>query len=104
MDIELNSELKREAIFNIIVDEANGDFINAQGEAVLTAGVDPSGKITLVGNYTLEKGAYQLSFNFLKRKFDIDKGSTITWTGEPTSAQLNVSAMNIANTSPIDLV
>jgi translocation and assembly module TamB len=104
MDIALNIEVKKEAIFNIIVDEANGDFLNVQGDALLTTGIDPSGKITLVGTYTLDKGAYQLSFNLLQRKFDIAKGSTITWTGEPTTAQLNVSAIYIANTSPIDLV
>jgi len=104
MDIAMNIEIKKEAIFNIIVDAANGDFLNAQGEALLTAGIDPSGKITLTGNYTLESGAYQLSFNFLQRRFDISKGSTITWTGEPTSAQLNVTAIYVANTAPIDLV
>jgi hypothetical protein len=58
----------------------------------------------MVGNYTLEEGSYQISFNFLKRKFDIVKGSTITWTGEPTSAQLNVTAVYVANTAPLDLV
>ena len=103
-DIAANIEIKKEAIFNVIVDEANGDFLNVQGEALLSAGIDPSGKITLVGNYTLEQGAYQLSFNFLQRRFDIEKGSTITWTGEPTTAQLNVKAIYVANTSPIDLV
>src|SRR5262249_1310624 len=75
-----------------------------QGEAELTAGIDPSGKVTLTGNYTLEQGAYQLSFDFLKRKFDITKGSTITWTGEPTLGKLNVSAIYVANTPPADLV
>jgi len=104
MDIALNIEIKKEAVFNIIVDPANGDFLNAQGEAQLTAGIDPSGKTTLTGNYTLEKGSYQLSFNLLQRKFEITKGSSITWTGEPTTAQLNVTAVYVANTSPIDLV
>ena len=104
MDIALNIEIKKEAVFNIIVDPANGDFLNAQGEARLTAGIDPSGKITLTGNYTLDKGSYQLSFNLLQRKFEISKGSTITWTGEPTTAQLNVTAIYVANVPPIDLV
>jgi hypothetical protein len=104
MDIALNIEIKKEAVFNIIVDAANGDFLNAQGEAQLTAGIDPSGKVTLTGNYTLEKGSYQLSFNLLQRKFEISKGSSITWTGEPTTAQLDVTAVYIANTPPIDLV
>ena len=104
MDIALNIEVKKEADFNIIVDQANGDFLNAQGEALLTAGIDPSGKVTLTGNYTLEKGSYQISFNLLRRKFEIEKGSTIMWTGEPTTAQLNVTAIYVANVAPIDLV
>jgi hypothetical protein len=104
MDVAVNIEVRKEAILNVIVDEANGDFLNVQGEALLSAGVDPSGKITMVGNYTLENGAYQLSFNTLRRRFDIQKGSTITWTGEPTTAQLNVTAIYVANTAPLDLV
>ena len=104
MDITANIEIKKEAVFNVVVDPANGDFLNVRGEAILSTGIDPSGKITLVGNYTLEEGSYQISFNFLQRKFDIVKGSTITWTGEPTTAQLNVNAVYIANTAPIDLV
>src|SRR6266542_5874889 len=97
LDVTFNIEIKKEAIFNIIVDPANGDFINVRGEAQISAGVDPSGKTTMVGTYSLEEGSYQISYNFIQRKFDIVKGSTITWTGEPTTAQLNVSAVYIAN-------
>ncbi|GAC1707277.1 MAG: hypothetical protein NVS9B7_19480 [Flavisolibacter sp.] len=104
MDITANISIKKEAELNIIVDEANGDFLNVRGEAQLSTGIDPSGKITMVGSYTLDQGSYQLSFNFLKRKFDIEKGSTIIWTGDPTSAQLNVTAIYVANTAPLDLV
>jgi hypothetical protein len=104
LDITTNIEIKKEASFNIIIDEANGDFINLQGEAILSTGIDPSGKITLVGNYVLERGAYEITFNFLHRRFDIQKGSTITWLNEPTKATLDVNAVYIANTSPIDLV
>jgi hypothetical protein len=104
MDVAVNIEIKKEAAFNVIVDEANGDFLNVRGEAVLSAGIDPSGKITMVGNYTLEEGSYQISFNFLQRRFLIQKGSTITWTGEPTTALVNVTAVYVANTAPLDLV
>ncbi len=104
MNIISNIEIKKEAIFNIIIDEANGDFINVQGEALLSTGIDPSGKTTLVGNYELEKGAYEITFNFLHRRFEIQKGSRITWLNEPTKATLDVNAVYIANTSPIDLV
>jgi translocation and assembly module TamB len=103
-DIAANIEVKKDAMLNLVIDEANGDLLNLQGEALLTAGIDPSGKINLTGSYVLEKGAYELSFNFLHRRFEIQKGSTIVWLGEPTRATLDVKGLYIANAAPIDLV
>jgi hypothetical protein len=104
MNVSVNVEVDKAAEFNIIVDEANGDFLRLRGEAQLNAGIDPSGKTTLTGVYNLEEGAYELSFNFLKRRFDIKKGSTIVWAGEPTAADVDVTATYIADTAPLDLV
>ncbi|MEO6329395.1 MAG: translocation/assembly module TamB domain-containing protein [Ginsengibacter sp.] len=103
-DISLNIYVDQNAVFNLIVDEGNGDFLRLKGVAQLTAGIDASGKITLVGSYEIAEGSYALSFNFIKRKFTIEKGSRIVWTGEPTTAQVSVTAIYIANTAPLDLV
>ena len=103
-DVSLNIKVDKDAVFNMIVDAANGDFLMLKGTGQLTAGIDASGKITLVGSYEIAEGTYNLSFNFLKRKFNIEKGSRIVWTGEPTTAQINVTGIYIANTAPIDLV
>jgi hypothetical protein len=103
-DVSLNIVVSKNAIFNLIVDAGNGDFLQLKGSGQMTGGIDASGKITLVGSYEIEQGTYNLSFNFLKRKFDIQKGSRIVWTGEPTTAQIDVTAIYIANTAPIDLV
>ncbi|WP_185218756.1 translocation/assembly module TamB domain-containing protein, partial [Sphingobacterium mizutaii] len=37
-------------------------------------------------------------------KFDIQKGSTITWTGEPTMAMMDITAVYKTEAPPIDLV
>jgi translocation and assembly module TamB len=103
-DVSTNLTIKKEAIFNVVIDEANGDFVALQGEANMSAGIDPSGKISLTGVYTIEQGSYQMSYNFLQRKFDIEKGSKITWNGEMTDALLDVRAIYIANAAPYDLV
>ncbi|MEI9944245.1 MAG: translocation/assembly module TamB domain-containing protein [Chitinophagaceae bacterium] len=104
LDISVNIEVKREAEFSLVIDEGNGDFLKVKGEALLNAGIDPSGKISLAGSYELDEGSYELSFNFLRRKFDIQKGSRIVWEGEPTAANVDVTAKYIANTAPLDLV
>lgn len=104
MDVTVNVEVVKEAEFNVIVDEGNGDFLQVKGEALLNAGIDPSGKTTLVGTYELESGGYELSFNFIRRRFDIVKGSKLTFTGEPTDALVDVTAIYVANASSMELV
>ncbi len=104
MDISMIIEVNKEADLTLVIDEGNGDFLNVKGEALLTTSVDRSGKIFLSGTYELQSGSYELSFNFLRRKFEIQKGSKITWEGEPTDAVVDVAAKYIATVAPLDLV
>ena len=104
MDVSVNVDIKKEADLTLIVDEGSGDFLNVHGEALLTTGIDPSGKITMAGSYELEDGAYQLTFNLLRRKFNIQKGSKIVWGGEPTKADVSITAAYEVSTPPLDLV
>ena len=104
MDVNVNIEVNKEAKISLVIDKANGDFVELQGEAQLTGGVDPSGKTTLVGVYEVEKGGYEMSVSLLKRKFEIEKGSTITWTGEPTTAILDITAVYKTDAAPLDLL
>ncbi|MGN6435644.1 MAG: translocation/assembly module TamB domain-containing protein [Agriterribacter sp.] len=104
MDINVNVEVDKAADFTLIVDQGSGDFLNVKGEAQLNAGIDQSGKINLAGTYELQEGSYDLTFNFLKRKFNIVQGSKLTWEGEPTSANVSITAKYTANTAPLDLV
>src|SRR6218665_1689022 len=104
MDISLNIQIDKAADFSLVIDETNGDLLNVKGEADLNAGMDPSGKINMTGVYEVNEGSYQLSFNMLKRKFDIQQGSKITWEGEPTSANVDITAIYTTKAAPLDLV
>src|SRR4051794_41267694 len=43
-------------------------------------------------SYRVSSGSYNLSLSVLKRKFDIEQGSTLIWTGDPTSADIDITA------------
>ena len=104
INASVNIEIDKEAELSMVIDKANGDFLKLKGEAILNGGIDPSGKTTLTGRYELTEGSYEMSFNFIKRKFDIKKGSYILWTGEPTTADINITAVYKIETAPIDLL
>lgn len=104
INASVNIEIDKEASLSLVIDKANGDFLELKGEAQLNGGIDPSGKTTLTGRYELKEGAYEMNFNFIKRKFDIKTGSYILWTGEPTSAEISITAVYKNLAAPIDLV
>jgi hypothetical protein len=104
IDASVNIEIDKDAELSLVIDKANGDFLKLKGEAQLTGGIDPSGKTTLTGRYELNEGSYEMKFSAIKRKFDIKKGSYILWTGEPTKADINITAVYKSETPPIDLV
>ena len=104
LDVAVNIEIDKNAELTMIIDKGNGDFVKVKGEAKLSGGIDESGKTTLTGRYELQEGSYEMTFNMLKRKFDIQKGSYILWTGEPTSADINITAVYKTETAPLDLL
>lgn len=93
------------AEMNVIVDPANGDALRVRGYADLTATMDPSGKTSLTGRYQVSDGSYNLSISALgKKEFKLVNGSTIVWTGDPMTANVNLTALYEVNAAPIDLM
>lgn len=104
LDVSANIKINKDANFTIVIDERNGDVVQLKGDAQLNMTIDPSGKISLTGIYTVASGSYNLSYATVKRKFNFKPGSTIVWEGDPTKASINMTAIYVANVAPIDLV
>lgn len=104
-DFSANLNIEKDAQFTVIIDPQTGDALKVKGEATLNTTIDASGKVSLTGRYEISEGSYQLSLNsFVKKSFSIQKGSTIVWTGEPTSATVDITAVYQANAASIDLM
>jgi len=105
MELTANIELHDNSTLQIVIDPITQDQLTVQGDANLSLAMNRAGDLQLSGRYTLSEGAYQLSFyQVLKRNFTIAPGSTITWTGDPLGAQLDITALTIVEAQPIDLV
>nr|WP_317044623.1 translocation/assembly module TamB domain-containing protein [Flavobacterium frigidimaris] len=104
MDVSVAISIDKEAELTLVIDKGNGDYLNLKGEAELTGGIDPSGKTTLTGKYEFSDGAYEMNFNMIRRKFNIQKGSYIIWNGEPTMANVSITAIYKVDAAPIDLL
>lgn len=89
----------------IVLDELSGDHLKIAGTAGLSFTMSPGREMSLVGNYTVESGDYDLSIaSVIRKKFSIEKGSTITWNGDPLKANMDITALYTTKTTVRELV
>ena len=74
--------------------------INGTGSGNIGLGVNSRGDFSINGEYVIDDGTFNFSFeNLLKKEFNIKKGSKITWYGDPYDAIVNITATHKVNTS-----
>ncbi|MDP1844757.1 MAG: translocation/assembly module TamB domain-containing protein [Sediminibacterium sp.] len=104
LNYNLNIDVDKEAEFVLVIDPITKDELSITGSAQLNARLNPNGSIDLIGAYNLSKGTYQLNYSFLKRKFVLQEGSNIIFSGDPVLAEANITAVYEINASPFDLI
>lgn len=104
LNVAIDISTHRDAQFTVVIDPGTKDALSIRGEADLNAGIEPSGRINLTGNYTVEEGSYSFSFGPVSRKFNFRKGSTIVWAGDPLDARLNITAVYQLRAPTLELV
>lgn len=106
-DIDMNVDLDigKKAIFRIIINERTGDNFQVSGEGDFNFGLEPNGRTTLAGVYNVSDGHFEASlYNLVKRRFDLAPGGSIKWSGDPLQATLDVSAIYKLKTSPAPIM
>lgn len=102
--ISLDLEADEKSELTIVVDELNGDYLRARGNARLNVGINAAGEITVLGRYDVTEGEYSMTYQVLKRQFKIQKGGYIQFTGDPLRADINMTAIYEVETAPADLI
>jgi len=98
MDLDL--ELTPDAYGEVQFDKQTGDIMRANGSGKLNFKVDTRGGFDMTGDYNIERGDYTFTFkNILNKKFNITRGSKISWTGDPYEAVVDVKAVYSQNLS-----
>lgn len=93
-DIHALVSVDDDAVFKIVIDKETGDNFQVKGKGDLDFNIYPNGRTTLTGRYVMSGGHYEMSlYNLVKRRFEIADGSTVTWSGDPFDAKLDVKAI-----------
>lgn len=103
-DIRLNIQVDAtpDATMKIIMDPIAGDYISGKGEGNIRLDFFNKGDVKIFGNYTINQGMYKFSLQEIIRKdFNIRQGSTISFSGNPMDANLDIEAIYTVNSASL---
>ena len=92
-DLEMLIHATPDAQAQIIIDKAAGDVLNVQGQGDLKITLNTLGKFEMTGDYVFTDGDYLFTLeNVINKKFELEAGSRISWSGNPLGAEIDVTA------------
>lgn len=103
-DIQLNFliEANPQAELKIITDARTGDALTAFGTGTLRASYHNKGSFEMYGTYRVERGTYKLSIqDVIRKNMALQSGSSLTFTGNPMLADLDLKAVNTLTGVPL---
>lgn len=93
IQMNLNIDMTDDAEVQLIFDEVAGDIMRAKGAGALQLKINTIGEFNMFGNYQLSEGSYLFTLqSLINKKFELTKGSSITWNGDPLHANLDIKA------------
>ncbi len=93
LDLNINLQINDSAEVKITIDQETGSYISGKGNGDLLMEIDSDGKFNIYGDYITNEGIYNFrNLALIDKKFQLKKGGTITWDGDPLSAQMNIQA------------
>jgi hypothetical protein len=91
--LDMKVAATQDAEIQIIFDAQSGDVIKARGNGNIDMNINNLGKFDMFGEYKLVSGEYLFTLeNFITKKFEIEKGSSIVWSGSPYNADIDITA------------
>jgi hypothetical protein len=104
LQMRFNIEITPEARAQLIYNSKIGDVIRSEGTGNMQVTIDNDNNISLFGEYTVEQGDYLFTLqNVINKRFDIQRGGTIEFNGDPMDATVNLNAIYRLKASLSDL-
>ena len=97
-------DLTPDAEVQLIFDPKIGDVMKGKGNGHLSMEINTLGNFSTHGEFVIEEGEYLFTLmNVINKRFKVEKGGTIKWTGDPYNAQIDINAIYKLRTSLYDL-
>lgn len=101
LSLNFDIDVTPDAEAEIVIDRVSGSSLKGTGSGNLLIEIDTKGKFNMYGDYLIDKGNYNFIYGgIINKPFEIQKGGTISWDGDPMNANLNIQAIHTVKANP----
>jgi len=94
LELDFDLEIDETADIEIIMDPQTRSGIRGSGNGGLLVQINTNGKFNMYGDFIVAKGVYNYIYEpIIRKEFKVRPGGTLVWNGEPTKAEINLTAV-----------
>lgn len=102
MNVEMELTIGSEAVMQLIIDEQAGDVVEGKGRGNIRIQLPRNADFQMFGEYLIEEGDYLFTlYNVVNKKFQVQRGGSIRWSGDPYKAIIRLDAEYKGISTPV---
>jgi hypothetical protein len=99
--LDFDLDVNENAVIEIVIDKEAGSTIKGRGNGGLNFLINTNGTFNMWGDFIVSEGTYNFKYGgFVEKKFEVEKGGSIVWEGDPLTAQINLKAVYKTTANP----
>ncbi|GGK56568.1 MULTISPECIES: translocation/assembly module TamB domain-containing protein [Flavobacteriaceae] len=105
LSINFNLEVTKDAEVEMVLDKATGSSLKGSGTGNLQIELDTKDKFDMYGDFIVDNGIYNFKYGgIINKPFNVKKGGSISWSGDPFTADINIEAVYRVSANPKSLL
>lgn len=105
LSLNFNLEVTKDAVIEMVLDKATRSYLKGSGTGHLQIEIDTKGTFNMYGDFLVDNGIYDFKYGgFINKQFIVRKGGTISWSGDPYKANINIEAVYRLSANPKSLL
>jgi len=101
LELDFDLDVNQNAVIEIVIDKEAGSTIKGRGEGGLKFLINTNGTFNMWGDFSVFEGIYNFKYGgFVEKKFEVERGGSIVWEGDPMGAEINLKAIYKTTANP----
>jgi hypothetical protein len=105
LSLNFDLEVTKDAVVEMVLDKATRSYLKGSGTGNLQINLDTKDKFDMYGDFIVDNGVYNFKYGgFINKPFTVKKGGSVSWNGNPYTAEINIEAIYRVSANPKSLL